>query len=187
MILFLLNICAIIVAYLLLRISKKISLLFIVATTITTLVYSHAFDNYSIRSTEIHNQIIYSIDRCASYVSVLSCRIIYNKPLSIASVLFVEFISHFTSENILSFVRYQYRSIATLFCYIGIICVLVKTKKHDIELILIVQLVSYGVIGSFATNKSILSLADSATLILFTLIGLYSLVQHFYNYALKNK
>lgn len=184
---FILNICTIFVSSLLFRFSKRFSLSFIVVITITTLVSIGVFRESSINKTAIHDQIIYSLDRCATYTPIQFCRIFYNKPSSIMSVLFVELLSYFSSENIMSFVIHQYRPIVTFFCYIGIIQTLLKTKKHSLEIILISFLLSYAAIGTLTTIKSLLSLANSGTLVIFSCVGFFSIIRLLYRYAQSHK
>lgn len=187
MIFFLINICTIFVSFLLFRFSKKFSILFIVVISITTIASVGAFKDSSIKPTDIHDQIIYSLDRCAAYFPVQLCRILYNKPSSIMSVIFIEFLSYFSSENIMSFVIHQYRPIVTLFCYIGIIQTSVITKKHSIEWVLISFLLSYAIVGSFTTIKSFLVLANSGTLVIFSCVGFFSIIRLLYRYAHNRK
>lgn len=141
--------------------------------------YFFWLEKINVNSQEVHDNIIINLNHCVSNVNLDFCRVLYNKPFFLLSKIINGVILQFSQENILSFIDIPFRSILTLFCYIGILGILIKKMSSETMTTFKFWIFAYGALGLFGEYSVDFVVASSIFLLFLVFYGFYMVINVF--------
>lgn len=141
--------------------------------------YFFWLEKVSVNSQEVSGNIIINLNHCTSNASLDFCRILYNKPVFLLDKIINGIILQFSQENILSFINIPFRSILTLFCYIGILGILIKKMPSNTIKTSRFWIFAYGVLGLFGEYNANFVVLSSIFLLFLVCYGFYIVINMF--------
>lgn len=141
--------------------------------------YFFWLEKINVSSQEVYDNVIINLNYCSSNVSLDFCRVLYNKPLFLLSKIINGVILQFSQENILSFIDIPFRSILTLFCYIGILGILIKKMSSKTMITFKFWIFAYGALGLFGEYNVDFAAVSSIFLLFLVFYGFHIVINVF--------
>lgn len=112
-----------------------------------------------INSQVLHDNVMFSVQRCAEHAPLTICRVLNNKPVFIANIIILRIIGQYSGENIFYLFGFL-RSTLTFFCYVGFFFFFSHKYWSSVRIVFFFWIMLYGMAGIFLEKSNGFALAN---------------------------